>query len=232
MGKKKNSRKHLRNLEECSMGYEGVSDVMKELLENRSFIRAARESTTPIGFRRYSHKLIDISDRYDSHRISLSASDGRTYFDSALPGSNHNGTYVKDINGNNVNVSGSPDVLYSNIVAYDIIYERKRGSKRGIGGDVRWDETVGAVQYFLTKTIIPGGKHQCDKQKFILRVSNKPELLLGPGVIPIKAQQFIVIDNQPFIVIDNNIFPIKPENITTVNNQKFTVVNGQPIVLP
>lgn len=230
---KEKNRKHYRTLRKCKEGYDGIFKVINELLENKSFIKAARSSTTPSGFKRHSNKLINISNMYDAYRISLSASNGRTYFDSALPKTNHDGTYVKDINGNNINISGSPDVLYANMSAYDLIYQRrKRNKEKDLGGDVRWDETIGAIQYFLTITVLNNTNHQCDKQKFILRVSNKPELLLKPGIIPIEAQNFIVIDNQPFIIVDNNIFPIKQKNITKVNNKRFTVINGQPIMLP
>jgi len=101
-----------------------------------------------------------------------------------------------------------------------------------VGGDVIWDETVGANQYFLTKTVIPSGKHQCDKHKFILRVSNKPELLLVPGIFPIKAQKFAVVDNKPFVVVNDNIFPIELDKITVRGGQRFAVINGQTIALP
>jgi len=230
MGKRRRSRER-EHRKHCLDEFEESFEILCELLNHRAFVRAAKASTTPRGFRRNASKLLNFADQYHSYRISLSASDGRTYFDSAFPRSSHDGTNVKDINGNNINVSGGIEVQYTNFVAYGIIYERSRLlSKRGVGADSRWDETVGAFQYFVAKTVADKSS-QCDTEKFILRISRKPDSITST-IFPIRVQQFAVIDNQPFIVVDNNIIPIKPENIIVVDGQRFALVNGQTFLLP
>lgn len=230
MGKHKRSRER-EHRNHCLDEFEESFKILCKLLNDRAFVRAAKASTTPSGFRRNVNRLLNFADQYHSYRISLSASDGRTYFDSAFPRSSQDGTYVKDINGNNINVSGGIEVQYTNFVAYGIIYERSRlVEKHGVGADARWDETVGAFQYFVAKTV-SRKTSQCDTEKFILRISRKPDSIVDT-IFPIRVQQFAVIDDQPFIVVDNNIIPIKPENIIVVNGQRFALANGQTFLLP
>jgi len=230
MGKRRRSRER-EHKKHCLDKFDESFEILCKLLNHRAFIRAAKASTTPRGFRRNASKLLNFADQYHSYRISLSASDGRTYFDSAFPRSSHDGTYVKDINGNNINVSGGIEVQYTNFVAYGIIYERSTShNKCGVGADARWDETVGTFQYFVAKTV-SHKTSQCDAEKFILRVSHKPDSITDT-IFPIRVQQFAVIDDQPFIIVDNNIIPVKPENITVVNGQRFALVNGQTFLLP
>lgn len=209
----------------CYKEFEKSRYVLLHLLEDRSFVRAAHASTIPSGFRRNEKVLFDIAMDYENYRISLSATDGRTYFDSAFPKANHTGKNVVDINGNDINVSGGIEVQYANLVAYDILSR----TKSDIGADSRWDETVGSIQHFLAKTL---NEDQCDTHGFILRVSRKPEAIPSGLPIAIKAQDFIVVDNQPFIIVDNNIIPIKPENIAVISGQRFALVNGQTFLLP
>lgn len=230
MGKRRESRER-QHKKYCFDEFEESCEILHELLNDRAFVRAARASTNPKGFRRHSNKLLNFADQYDNYRISLSASNGRTFFDSAFPKSSHDGTNVKDINGKDINVSGDIEVQYTNFIAYGIVYERSRLFGRvGVGADARWDKTVGVVQYFIAKTV--SGKYsQCDVDKFILKVSRKPEAIMST-ILPIKAQDFAVVDGQPFIVVDNNIIPIKPENIAVIANQRFALVNGQTFLLP
>ncbi len=214
----------------CYSKFGGAAKVMQCLLVDYSFLRAAHASTTPRGFNKHVQMLTAITDNYKNYRISLSSTDGRTYFDTAFPATSHNGKNVKDINGENINVSGGVEVQYANLITYEVVYERSKGfgKEHGVGADARWDETVGAIQYFLARTI---RRDTCDVEAFVLRVSHKPDALPS-SIIPIKAQDFAIVDNQPFIVVDNNIIPVKPENIAVIANQTFAVVNGQPFLLP
>ena len=210
-------------------------EVMKELLNNASFVKAAKDSTNPNSFRRNVNTLLDVANHYQEYRLSLSSTNGRTYFDSAFPVSNHNGTNVKDVSGNNIDVSGGIEVQYANLVAYNIVCEgsKSRIGKPGVGSDARWDETVKAIQYFVAQTI----RKECEPNAFVLRVSKKPLLLItgnsvGGGGIPIKADDFAIIDGQPFIIVGANVFPIKPENIAVVGDQRFALLDGQTFLLP
>lgn len=232
MGKRKNGGKRLIETEECSRGYNKSYEVLEELLNNSEFVKAARESSNPSGFKRFSPKLIEISSRYDNHRISLSAANGRTYFDSAFPVSNHNGTYVKDANGIFIDISGSPDVLYANLIAYDMIYERKVKGKSGVGGNVIWDETVGEMQYFLSKTVI-NGRHQCDKNKFILRISNKPEIVRKSSHLgnTSEAEMFAEVGDKLLVVVGGNLKLVDSSKIIEVDGKKFALVDGKPVVV-
>jgi len=208
-------------------------EVMKELLKNDRFVQAAKNSTNPVLFRKNVNTLLEFANRHEKYRISLSSTNGRTFFDSAFPVSNHNGINVKDSSGNNINVSGGIEVQFANLVAYNIVCEgsKSRFGKAGVGTDVRWDETIQDIQYFVAQTI----RRECEPNAFVLRISKKPLLLLtgisGAGN-SIKADDFAIIDEKPFVVVGGNIFPVKPENIVVVGDQKFALLNGQSFLLP
>jgi len=227
MGKSKRQR------DTCYKDLHDSYEVMKELLKNDRFVQAAKNSTNPTLFRKNVNTLLEFVNRYEEYRISLSSTNGRTYFDSAFPVSNHNGTNVKDSSGNNIDISGGIEVQYANLVAYDILCEgsKSRIGKPGVGSDARWDETVKAIQYFVAQTI----RRECDPNAFVLRISKKPLLLItgvSGGGIPIKADDFAIIDGQPFVIVGGNVFPIKPENIAVVGDQRFVLLDGQTFLLP
>jgi len=219
-----------RLIDQCHKDFRDAYHVLRDLLRNRTFVKAAAEATNPNDFRKNLNTLLEFAREYENYRISLSSTNGRTYFDSAFPVANHNGINVKDSSGNNIDVSGGIEIQYANLVAYDILCEgsESRIGKHGIGTDVRWDETVKAIQYFVARTI----KRDCDPTAFVLRISRKPLLIINGGGIPIQADRFAIIDDQPFIIIGSDIIPIKPENIVVVGNQRFALVNGQTFLLP
>jgi len=202
--------------------------ILKDLLNNKNFIKAAAQATNPNNFKKNLNKLLKFAQTYEEYRISLSSTNGRTYFDSAFPLTNHDGTNVKDYSGNNIDVSGDIEVQYANLIAYNIICKKSRVGKYGVGADVRWDETVKDIQYFVSMTI----RKKYNPTAFVLRVSRKPSVIIGGGGIPIQVDQFAIVDNQPFIVIEGNVIPIGYENIVVIGDQRFAIVNGQKFLLP
>jgi hypothetical protein len=208
--------------------------ILSKLRLDECFIKAAHGSTNPKGFQLNVNTLLSTAMDYNQYRISLSASNGRSFFDSAFPTSNHNGKYVQDLAGDNISIAGAPEFMIANLYALDALSPEHTTPplhKKCIGSDGRWDETVEANQYFVAESFLNG----CKGNGFVLRVSKKPEVLLGsPSLpVPIQADRFAVVNGQQFAIIAGNAVPVSQENIaTTSTGERFAIINGNTIKLP
>lgn len=88
------------------------------------------------------------------------------------------------------------------------------------------------MQYFLSKTVI-NGRHQCDKNKFILRISNKPEIVRKSSHLgnTSEAEMFAEVGDKLLVVVGGNLKLVDSSKIIEVDGKKFALVDGKPVVV-